>query len=86
MHGRVIYKPPPLPRPWNSVVGLLGGVVPIVTQAFSDTPSLWDRFSTVVQREHYLAFGVDPLPGHDLLYALPTMEIPTATLGNFTGC
>ncbi len=72
-------------RSLSSVVGLLGGVGHIVQKAMRED-GMWERFHTVLEREYSLAFGDAPLPGEDLAYALPTITIPTAPLGNFTSC
>ena len=56
------------------------------TERYVDMRNREPAAPRVVEREYTLAFGAGPLPGEQLPYALPTMGIPTVTLGNFTGC
>ena len=43
------------------------------------------RFLEVTEREYTLAFG-HTLAGENLPFGLPTAQIQTATLGDFTAC
>ena len=69
---------------WRRVLGFAGGVSDIVRDAMQ-ARGWYDRFVTVTEREHALAFK-DGLVGEDIPFALPLVRVPTQPLGNFTAC
>jgi hypothetical protein len=88
---------------WDSkittVLGMLGGVGPVVQKALmleedvraaQSTPadqsfrSSYARFVYVVKREHELLFGTDPLPGEDFPLQLPSTPVPSDQLSDWT--
>jgi len=66
----------------TSAVAMLGGVADIVAKGLK-SDGVYDRFTSVVQREWSLAFP--SLVGEDLAFATPQAAIPT-TLGDFSEC
>jgi hypothetical protein len=88
---------------WDSkittVLGMLGGVGPVVQKALmleedvraaQSTPadqsfrSSYARFVYVVKREHELLFGTEPLPGEDFPLQLPSTPVPSDQLSDWT--
>jgi hypothetical protein len=88
---------------WDSkittVLGMLGGVGPVVQKALmleedvratQSAPedlsfrSSYARFVYVVKREHELLFGTEPLPGEDFPLQLPSTPVPSDQLSDWT--
>lgn len=82
---------------WDSkvttVMGMLGGVVDLVRQglmarqdSYSGTSS-YERFLTVISREYGMVFGGNStLPGSDMPFALPAVQVPTGSLSDWQSC
>jgi hypothetical protein len=88
---------------WDSkittVLGMLGGVGPVVQKALMleedvraaqstppahTNPTADARGVYVVKREHELLFGTDPLPGEDFPLQLPSTPVPSDQLSDWT--
>jgi hypothetical protein len=88
---------------WDSkittVLGMLGGVGPVVQKALMleedvratqsgpedlSFRSSYARFVYVVKREHELLFGTEPLPGEDFPLQLPSTPVPSGQLSDWT--